>query len=99
MQQINQGYWIVIPAAGFGSRFGQEKPKQYWSLHGKTILEHTLSLFVEQPWVKQIIVAVAESDPYFKQLSLSNHKIKWVIGGETRSQSVMNALMYLPLSA
>ncbi|MCS5711191.1 2-C-methyl-D-erythritol 4-phosphate cytidylyltransferase [Candidatus Berkiella aquae] len=99
MQQISQGYWIVIPAAGFGSRFGQEKPKQYWSLHGKTILEHTLNLFVEQPWVKQIIVAVAESDPYFKQLSLTHHKIKWVVGGETRSQSVMNALTYLPLSA
>lgn len=36
----------VIPASGVGSRMQAEKPKQYLLLEGKTILEHTVSLFL-----------------------------------------------------
>ncbi|HHJ81328.1 MAG TPA: 2-C-methyl-D-erythritol 4-phosphate cytidylyltransferase, partial [Candidatus Tenderia electrophaga] len=36
-------YWSVVPAAGVGSRMAAAIPKQYLTLHGKTVIEHTLS--------------------------------------------------------
>ena len=33
----------IVPAAGVGSRMQHTTPKQYISLAGKTILEHTLA--------------------------------------------------------
>ncbi len=34
-------YTVLIPAAGSGSRFGGERPKQYALLAGKPVLQHT----------------------------------------------------------
>ena len=34
--------WAVIPAAGKGVRIGAALPKQYLSIDGRTIAEHTL---------------------------------------------------------
>jgi 2-C-methyl-D-erythritol 4-phosphate cytidylyltransferase len=32
-------YWVVMPAAGSGSRFGGALPKQYALLEGRTVIE------------------------------------------------------------
>ena len=37
------GIWAVIPAAGRGTRFGGEVPKQYLRVDGRLLLEHTLA--------------------------------------------------------
>ena len=37
--------YAVILASGVGSRYGQELPKQFVVVAGKTILEHTLDIF------------------------------------------------------
>ena len=39
----------LIPAAGIGSRFGAGKPKQYVEIGGKTVLQHTLDIFLNHP--------------------------------------------------
>lgn len=92
--------WIVIPAGGTGDRFSQAKPKQYWPLCGKTILEHTLSVFLNHSWVKRIVVAVADNDRYFEQLTTLNHPIIIRVGGgNTRAQSVTNALRHIQQEA
>ncbi|WGE53461.1 2-C-methyl-D-erythritol 4-phosphate cytidylyltransferase [Actinobacillus equuli] len=83
----------VIPASGVGSRMNAPLPKQYLKLQGKTILEHTLNIFLEYPNIQKIIVAVSETDQYYSELSvLSSPKIQIVFGGETRADSVFNAL-------
>ncbi len=83
----------VIPASGVGSRMQAEKPKQYLQLKGKTILEHTVSIFLEHPHVEKVIVAVARKDPFYSTLELlKSPKIQLVFGGETRADSVLNAL-------
>ncbi|HHW7567119.1 TPA: 2-C-methyl-D-erythritol 4-phosphate cytidylyltransferase [Mannheimia haemolytica] len=83
----------VIPASGVGSRMQAEKPKQYLQLKGKTILEHTVSIFLEHPHVEKVIVAVARKDPFYSTLELlKSSKIQLVFGGETRADSVLNAL-------
>ncbi|OOF40625.1 2-C-methyl-D-erythritol 4-phosphate cytidylyltransferase [Rodentibacter rarus] len=83
----------VIPAAGVGSRMKADKPKQYLTVLGKTILEHTLNIMLTHRSIDRIIVALGKNDPYFAELHfLSHEKIQLVEGGETRANSVLNAL-------
>lgn len=92
----NPRYWALVPAAGIGSRMGAEVPKQYLTLHGKTILEHTLERLLQIPGLEGIIVAINPFDEYWQQLPLSNHaKIETVDGGQERSDSVINGLRAL----
>lgn len=86
----------VIPASGVGSRMKADLPKQYLKIQHKTILEHTLAPFLAHPEIKQVVVAVSQSDPYYAELELLKHpKIQIVFGGETRADSVFNALQVL----
>lgn len=83
----------VVPAAGIGARMQADKPKQYLTIQGTTILEHTLSVLLSYKPISQIILAVAPNDPYLDQLPLLNSpKIRLVEGGETRANSVLNGL-------
>lgn len=83
----------IIPASGVGSRMNVAVPKQYLTLLGKTLLEHTLQPFLEHPAISQIIVAVSKEDRYYGDITLLNSgKIQIVFGGETRANSVFNAL-------
>lgn len=85
--------WVIIPAAGIGSRMQADIPKQYLTLSGKTILERTLSRFIGLNWVHQILVALHPADAHFEQLPetvLSS--VRKVIGGDSRRDSVYNAL-------
>ncbi len=89
--------WVVIPAAGVGSRMASDKPKQYLNIAGKTIIEHTLGCFINHPLVSGIIVALSSTDSYWKQLNIQSDStpIYIVEGGEQRSDSVEQALSYL----
>ena len=83
----------VIPAAGVGSRMQADKPKQYLTILGKTILEHTLSIMLNHHAIERVIAAISPTDPYAKELAILSHpKIQVVEGGETRAESVLNAL-------
>lgn len=101
--QSNCRYWAVIPAAGVGKRMGTAIPKQYLPLAGKTVLEHTLSVFIKHPDINGIVVAVSQGDPYWQDIATSvNEQIqaekKSVFvtdGGEERCHSVLNALLEL----
>lgn len=83
----------VIPASGVGSRMNADKPKQYLLLQNKTILEHTLSIFLNHPTIEKIVLAVSKDDPYYHDIPLlKSEKIEIVFGGATRADSVFNAL-------
>ncbi|QPB43597.1 2-C-methyl-D-erythritol 4-phosphate cytidylyltransferase [Rodentibacter haemolyticus] len=82
----------IIPAAGVGSRMQANKPKQYLTIQGKTILEHTLNIMLRHSAVERVIVAIGKNDPYAAALSILSHpKIQLVEGGKTRAESVLNA--------
>lgn len=90
----------VIPASGIGSRMNAALPKQYLPLLGKTILEHTVSLFLEHHQIDKIIIAVSAEDTYYQALDLLHSpKIQFVLGGETRAHSVFNALQTIDENA
>lgn len=86
--------FVLIPAAGSGQRISVELPKQYFTLAGKTVLEHTLEKCLAIPHLAKIVIAVAADDHRFKALPLSRHpKILSVVGGKERADSVCAALL------
>lgn len=89
-------FWLVIPAAGIGSRMQAQCPKQYLTVAGKTILELTLSCFLEHPSLRGIVVALAEHDSWWSQLKVAEHHlVQTVVGGAERADTVLNALLAL----
>lgn len=90
-----QKFWTVIPAAGVGKRMKADRPKQYLELHGRTVLEHTLSRFLDHPKISGVVVAITDADPYWQELAISHPKLQVAPGGEERCHSVLNALNLL----
>ena len=88
-------YFAIVPAAGSGSRFGAEKPKQYLSLLGRPLIFHALSALVACPEIERVWVVLSPDDPYWLQYDWSElgAKLETVrCGGETRAESVTNGL-------
>lgn len=80
---------VIIPAAGTGSRFGGELPKQFHPLAGKPLVQHVIERFLLDENVSRVIVPVAE----MLLASVKNsERVVWVAGGETRQQSVIRGL-------
>lgn len=84
----------IIPAAGSGERFGEEK--QFKLFSGRPLLFHTLKLFLQSDYIDEIIVAVpsASVDSTHRDvLSMSAGKpVKVVAGGTRRQDSVKNGI-------
>lgn len=92
--------WAVIPAAGTGSRMALSVPKQYMSIAGQTVLEHTLSRFCQHPGIDAVVTVVARDDQRWSQLGISGHqKIRRADGGIERMHSVLNGLRQLEQEA
>ena len=95
--------YVVIMAAGSGSRMGAELPKQFLQLDGKAILHKTIEVFVEAvPGVKVITVLPEDHISYWKEYCLNRNFIYpqvLVKGGITRFHSVRNALERVPEGA
>lgn len=89
-------FWVVIPAAGVGSRMRADRPKQYLQLAGRTILEHTLDCFLEHPGLKGLVVSLAIDDPFWPSLGYAtNPRIRRAEGGGERADSVLSGLRTL----
>jgi 2-C-methyl-D-erythritol 4-phosphate cytidylyltransferase len=94
---------VIIPAAGLGTRMGRSAPekagisrKQFMLLSGSPILIHTIRKFITSPTVTEIVVALREDDiawaeELFKGSGLGR-MVRAVAGGESRQDSVENAL-------
>lgn len=82
----------VIPAAGVGKRMQSAIPKQYLTLHGKTILEHSVGRICSHPLLSALWLALDKADPYFAATSLADKAVERVAGGSERVYSVLNAL-------
>lgn len=88
--------WIIVPAAGIGSRMGGEVAKQYLPIDHSTVLEHTLKNLLDVVGIEKIILALHPEDQLWSTFSLSAHtRIEAVVGGAERCHSVFNALLHL----
>jgi len=86
----------IIPAAGSGSRFGEEK--QFKILSGRPLWAYTLDPFIKSSLINEILFIVPET--YIKTVQSSESfiiaskkkEIKVVPGGPKRTDSVLNGL-------
>jgi len=88
-------HYAIVPAAGSGSRFGSEKPKQYLDLLGRPLIYHTLAALTACPDIERVWVVLAPDDPWWPQYDWSGlgAKLETVrCGGATRAESVTNGL-------
>ena len=75
---------------------GKAVPKQYLSLAGRYVIEHTLDRLLAHPRIDGLVVALGADDPYWAATAFSNHpRVNRVTGGAERADSVRNALQSL----
>ena len=99
---------VIIPAAGLGTRMGRTTPapekagisrKQFMLLNNSPILIHTVRKFVSSPSVTEIVIALRADDIVWAEDLFSREglrgTVRFVQGGESRQQSVENALATL----
>lgn len=83
----------LIPAAGIGARFGTDKPKQYVEIGGKTVLEHTVCIFQNHPFIDMTVVVVSPEDVLADGFQTAFAGVEvWKIGGRTRAETVRNGV-------
>lgn len=95
-------YWLIMPAAGVGRRFGTSRPKQYASLLGRTVIEWALTPFLADPTCAGVVVALAAEDPYWEEVASRLVGIPgrvpeliFAVGGAERSHTVRKGLAAL----
>ncbi|BDC52839.1 2-C-methyl-D-erythritol 4-phosphate cytidylyltransferase [Bryobacterales bacterium F-183] len=98
---------VILPAAGLGTRMAKQQPdkttgtsrKQFLILEDSPILIHTIRKFVSCPSVSEIVVALRSDDlEWAKDLVDREHfakPVRLVAGGDSRQESVSNALATL----
>jgi len=94
---------VVVVAAGRGERLGADAPKAFVKLNGKALLLHTLEQIKMLKSLSQLVVAVPASHLDESQEILNSSNIQAldgvltsvVVGGETRQESIANALSAL----
>jgi 2-C-methyl-D-erythritol 4-phosphate cytidylyltransferase len=86
-------YWLIMPAAGSGRRFGAAVPKQYLDLAGRAVIEHAMAPFLADPRCRRLVVALDPADQVFASLPVAHEtRVLHVAGGARRCDSVRNAL-------
>jgi len=94
---------VILPAAGLGIRMGKSSPertgisrKQFMLLDGSPILVHTIRRFARCERVTEIVIAARSEDRQWVEDLIGNEKfakpVRIVEGGDSRQQSVENAL-------
>src|SRR5882672_6305034 len=89
-------YFGLVPAAGSGSRFGADVPKQYSLLAGKPMLYHSIARLLATPEVEIVFVVLAPGDTEFRAHDWSafgNRLAPLYCGGATRRDSVLNGII------
>ena len=82
---------LILACAGKGSRAGFNNNKIWETIDGKPVIEHALSAFKSSNKIDEFIIT-ASIDDYDKINALYGAECKVVLGGSTRTESVLNAL-------
>src|SRR4051794_6032967 len=97
---------VILPAAGLGTRMGKSTAalagtsrKQFMLLEGSPILVHTVRKFLASDRVGLIVVAVRAEDCEWVEGMIAQEsagsRVRVVAGGDSRQDSVENALRSL----
>jgi 2-C-methyl-D-erythritol 4-phosphate cytidylyltransferase len=92
--------FVILPAAGLGTRMAGPQPKQFLALDGVPILIHSLRAFAAVPRVTAMYVAVRKPEMERVEAQVAEFgfagrvcvPVRVVAGGDKRQESVANAL-------
>ncbi|MEZ5825321.1 MAG: bifunctional 2-C-methyl-D-erythritol 4-phosphate cytidylyltransferase/2-C-methyl-D-erythritol 2,4-cyclodiphosphate synthase [Geminicoccaceae bacterium] len=83
----------LIVAAGSGSRFGGERPKQYADLAGRPVIRRTVEAFLASPVIDRIQLVIGEGHEQSYDDALGDLGLPApVIGGDSRQASTLAGL-------
>ena len=82
----------IIVAAGSGSRFQSDTPKQFIEIAAKSVLDHTVGRFQSAPSVDLIVVVLGSDQAGAFDASAFSKVLRIVRGGSSRAESVRNGL-------
>jgi 2-C-methyl-D-erythritol 4-phosphate cytidylyltransferase len=95
--------FVILPAAGLGTRMAGPQPKQFLALDGVPILVHSLRAFAAVERVTAIYVAVRKPEMERVEAQIAEYgfagRVRVVEGGDNRQESVSHALAALPAEA
>ena len=91
---------VIVVAAGRGERLKASAPKAFVEINGRTILEHSLSPLSHLADLAQVVIAapsthLVEATEIAGAVLNTHATLDVVAGGETRQQSIANALAVL----
>lgn len=84
----------IILAGGIGSRFKNNKPKQYMKLNGKEVLQYSINAFSQASLIDKYI-CVVDHDTFLENTIQDKFGLVCVKGGSTRNESIKNALNFI----
>lgn len=104
---MDKKFAVVLPAGGLGKRMGGTIPKQLMLLGGKPVYRYCLETFLSMDEIAEVVMAVpADWKNHFEnELAAAGltpemrAKLKIVVGGAERWQSVENGVNALTSSA
>jgi 2-C-methyl-D-erythritol 4-phosphate cytidylyltransferase len=86
----------IVPAAGLGTRMGADQPKQFLELDGTPLIIFTLRRLASCPAITDFLISTRAEDVVSLQDKVAKAALgrpaRVVHGGDTRQQSVANAL-------
>lgn len=95
--------WAILAAAGSGDRLGLDRPKAFAPLNDRPLLAESLERLDASDWIEGIVVAAPpewEEPCILVAEEIAAGKVaETVTGGDTRSESVRNALAQVPAGA
>ncbi|MBN1295472.1 2-C-methyl-D-erythritol 4-phosphate cytidylyltransferase, partial [bacterium] len=93
-------WYAVIVAGGTGSRFGGSRPKQFYLLESRPVLQWSIDAFFQCPSLTRLVVVshpdwIEETGRIIRKQTFSD-RITLVPGGSYRQDSCRNGLRSLP---
>ncbi len=94
-------FFVLIPAAGTGTRMGASLPKQYLEIQGKPVLQYVLEAFAACRGIERICVLASPQDRWLDGFLKAwrdrmDARVRFLrCGGQTRRETVVNGLLAL----
>lgn len=94
-------FFVLIPAAGTGTRMGVSLPKQYLEIQGKPVLQYVLEAFAACDGIERICVLAGPQDKWLDGFlkvwqDRMDVRVRFLqCGGSTRRETVLNGLLAL----
>lgn len=97
---MTERVWLILPAAGVGSRMQADRPKQYLLLNQRYLIDHTLQTILSYPKFTGVVLVLSANDEYWPDSEFAqDSRIQRADGGSERCYSVLNGLRHLQQQA